>query len=510
MSDFVCEEVSDGLSLVAYRGVETDIYIPSCIGMKKIVEIKASFHHAIHIFIPKTVLRILPAEIEELKLKYDANNINTISEAALNDMIFGGIPIPAAPFGLAQNLIGIEVDPDNPVLFSNEGILYEKTDKIVRFPPCLGWENRFLEGISVIGNGAFCGYKNYQAMIELPESVTEIEDNAFALANVTLVHMENSVKRIGELAFAYCNFKEIAGVKFPLFLPDVLESIGQFSFMYADISAISINNCVKEIPGGAFLGFKGEEIIFDDDSTLQVIHAGAFASCSKIEKMDLPKSVVSIDAFAFYNCEKLFCVTIPKDIRFLSSKAFYINNILKYILFKGNSRCYFYFRLTNNIESADYLKLVVNKDQWFKWWKAKAEQHRRKRIKLKIEKLYQSASLKKMNRTFLWGINLPTVLCFMLSFVLCFIMDYRRLVMEIAPDWQYWTMAVVAFLLTFMSAKHIYWSIVVWKTKRSIVTKNKLNSESPFFDALLDIVIIGVSLFAIISLVVTVSILAIF
>lgn len=302
----------------------------------------------------------------------------------------------------------------------------------------------------------------------------------------------------------------MAGTKFPLFLSNDLESIGQFAFRYADMSAISIPGRIKEIPKGAFLGFEGEEVFFDKGSTLQWIHAGAFAACSKIEKNDLPKSVVVIDSYAFLNCEKLFCVTIPKDIRCLSNEAFDTDNVLKYILFEGNSRRYFYFRLANNIESADYLNLMVNKDQWLKRWKAKVEQRGRERIKKKIEKLYKSDPLKKLKRPFLWGISLPTVLYFMLSFALCFIMDYRRVVMAIALDWQYWAMAVAVFLLTFMSAKHIYWSIVVWKTKRSMAKNNELKSPLPFFDAVLDIVMIEALLLAIICSIVTVSVLAIF
>lgn len=206
LSDFVCEEVSDGLSLVAYRGGETDIYIPPRIGTKKIVEIKASFHNAIHIFIPETVLRILPAEIEGVKPEYNAEDINTMSMAALHDIWFGGIPAPAAPLGLAKNLVGVEVDPSNPIFFSKEGILYEKTGKIVRFPSRIEWENRFLDDIGVIGNGAFCGYENHHATIELPESITDIENNAFALATVLVILMQNNVKKIGESAFAYCHF----------------------------------------------------------------------------------------------------------------------------------------------------------------------------------------------------------------------------------------------------------------------------------------------------------------
>ncbi|MBQ8409050.1 MAG: leucine-rich repeat protein [Clostridia bacterium] len=501
-SDFVCEEVSDGLSLVEYRGFETEIYIPPRIGVKKIVEIKASFNNATNIFIPETVRRILPVAIEGMKVEYDADDINTMSMAAIYDMWLGGIPAPAAPLGLAKNLVGVEVDPSNPVFCSKEGILYERSGKIVRFPSRLEWEDRFLEDVSVIGNGAFCGYENPGAAMTLSESVTDIEDNAFALSTINWITMENRVKKIGELAFAHCVFSEMVGVKMPLILSSGLESIGEFAFMYSDMGFISIPEGVKEIPMGAFLEFKGEHIFFDKDSALQLIHAGAFASCSEIEKIDLPKSVIAIDNHAFSNCEKLFCVTIPKTIRYLSNEAFDTENILKYILFEGNSRSYFYFRLANDIESADYLNLLVNKDQWFKRLKAKAELKRRERIKKKSEKLYEADPSKIGKRPFLWGITLPTVLYFILSLAFLFVADYRRLVVGIALDWQYWTICAAGFLLSFMSAKHVYWSIVVRKTKKSIA-KNNNKPKSDFFDAWLNVAGIGLILFSIIAFIVT-------
>jgi len=502
LSDFVCEEVEDGLSLVEYRGFETDIYIPPRIGMKKIVEIKASFNNATNIFIPETVRRILPVEIEGMKVEYDADDINTMSIKAIYDMWLGGIPAPAAPLGLAQNLVGVEVDSSNPVFCSKEGILYERSGKIVRFPSCLEWEDRFLEDVSVIGNGAFCGYKNTGAMINVPENVTEIEDNAFALSNVLWITMENGVKKIGELAFAYCAFSEMVGVKMPLILSNELESIGEFAFMYSDTGLINVPGNLKEIPKGAFLGFNGEKICFNEDSSLQLIHAGAFASCSEMEKIDLPKSVLGIDAHAFSNCEKLFCVKIPKAIRYLSSEAFDTENVLKYILFEGNSKSYFYFRLANDIESADYLNLIVNKDQWLKRLKAKAEIRRRERIKKKVEKLYESDPLKTVKRPFLWGITLPTVLYFILSLAFLFVADYRRLVMEISLDWQYWVICGAGLLLSFMSAKHVYWSIVVRNRKRSIA-KNKNGQDPGFFDAWTNVAAIGLILFGIIAFIVT-------
>ena len=505
VSDFVFEEVEDGLSLVQYNGHENEIYIPSIVERKKVVEIKAAFDNASSIYIPETVTRILPVKIEDLEIKYDASDINTMSYAAIYDIRLGGIPIPSAPFGMASNLVSIEVDKDNPVYYAKGGILYERSGKLVRYPAHLEWENEMLDGITVIGHGAMLGYKNDFAQIVLPDSITEVEDCAFALSRTWFNFLNHGLKRVGAMAFANASFSDVEGTVFFISLPNSVEEIGEFCFMGSSPESVLLSSKLKELPRGTFYDYEGLEIIFDKNSDLEIIHAGAFARCSKVEKINLPSKVVAIDHYAFDGCGRLFSVTLPKTVKILSPVAFDSMEVMKYILYNGNSRDLFYLRLINNIEESEYIDMLVNRDRWLKTLLAKMEIKNRERISKKHEKLYKHRGAKEEKfpkLAFLKRISPPTVLYFLISMLMLFIADFRRLVLEKPLDILYWVLGAFGVVFSFMSAKHLYWSSVVKKTKKSI-KKNNNKLTSTFFDAWLDVVGIGLLLYGIIALLIT-------
>ena len=505
LSDFVFEEVEGGLSLVEYRGDETDIYIPSRVGKTKVVEIKAAFNNATKIFIPETVERILPAEIKDAKIVYDIEDVNTMSFEAIYDVRLGGIPLPSAPFGFAANLVSVEVDKDNPEFYSIEGIIYKKDKRLVRFPSKLVWEDRFFEGVEIIGAGAFLGYENPGAQIIIPDSVTKIEDSAFAYAKVCFIVMEDSVTVIERLAFAHCRFSEMEGISFPMIIPHKIESIGEFSFMHFNSDYLSINGNLQVIPKGAFYGCMADTVEMSSLDKLQLIGPGAFAHCKKLEKVHMPKNLVCIDHYAFNTCDRLFSIDIPKKTLLISPMAFDTSGVIKYIMYEGSSKDLFYLRLTSDIEQAEFLDLIVKKDQWFKWAHAKLEIKSRERTKKRYEKMYEvdSARLEKTNKPFILSrITPPTIIYFVLSILLLLVCDYRRLVLEIPLDPIYWILGIAGAVTSVMSAKHLYWSIVVKKTKKSI-KKNNGKLTTGFLDAWTDVLAIGLLVFAVVAFIVT-------
>ena len=508
LPDFVFEEVEGGLSLVEYRGDETDVYIPSRVGKNKVVEIKAAFNNVVNLYIPETVERILPVEITEAKVEYDAEDEQTMSYAAIYDMILGGLPLPSTPFGYASSLVSVNIDKDNPVFYSVEGIIYNKNKTLVRFPSRLVWEDRFLDGIEVIGNGAFLGYESPGAQIVLPNSVTRIEDSAFAFATLFFVTMEDSVNTIERLAFANCKFSEVEGIRFPLMTSGNLESVGEFCFMNMKSDFLLLSGNIKELPKGACYGFDGDTVSMESLKELQLIHMGAFACCRNVESVSLPKSLVAIDNHAFTCTDKLFSITLPKKTSIICPQTFDNMNILKYIIYEGNSKDLFYLRLNSEIEDADYLDLIINKDQWIKRLRAKSEVKRRQKIKAKYEKMYQGDPSKLDNprkRHLANRITAPTVLFFIISMLTLLVVDYRRLVMGVSPDLWYWVLSLSGLGVSFMSAKHLYWSSVVKKTKKAM-KKNGGKLEGGFFDAWTSMAAIGFIVFAIASFLSTILI----
>ena len=501
-SDFVFEQVEDGLCLTEYRGYETEIHIPARIAKHPVTEIKAHFDNATEIFIPYTVKRITPVEVAGDLDGFDPEDQNTWSVESIYLMQIGGYKAPGALFGRAQNLTQIHVDAQNPVFYDVEGILYSKPGTLVRVPANHEWDDQYAKGITTIGFGAFYGYDNTDANISLPETVTHIEANAFAYANIFYISMD-SVKEIGDSAFSHCS---LAQGMLPLSLPSALEKMGEFTLSHTNAAFISFpDSPIEEIPRGAFFGHDGD--FLEIPRSVKLIQAGAFALCSNLETLILHEGLLGIADYAFAECKKLYSITLPRSVAYLSPFTFDTENILRYIFYKGTSRDQYYLRQISDIEDADYLPLLINKDQWLERLAAHTAVFvRNKAIKI-LEKLQTPSGDSTKRRIFkglFKGITFPMMLAYLLSTALLFFADYRRLVLEIAPDWLYWLSCGAGFVLSYTGSRHMYWAKIVGRHKKD--AQNKAKPKKSFFDAWTSVLAIGLLVYGLLSLLITILI----
>lgn len=131
--------------------------------------------------------------------------------------------------------------------------------------------------VSAIGKEAFY-YQTLITKITLPETVTYIDDFAFAgcTALETIV-IPASVTRIGEFAFQGCT-----SLKSVVFAGKEVEDIEAFAFN--DCSAL-------------------ETIVLPEG--LKTIGDQAFGDCKAITALSMPATLETIGTFAFYGCEGL-------------------------------------------------------------------------------------------------------------------------------------------------------------------------------------------------------------
>jgi len=111
LSDFVCEEVDDGLCLVEYKGNKTEVYIPEKINDKPVIAVSCEFNNASTIFVPKTVEYLLPNTVPEDTYE-DLNSQETATMNRLLEKFIGGYQKIGAIFGEADSLEIIRVDLD--------------------------------------------------------------------------------------------------------------------------------------------------------------------------------------------------------------------------------------------------------------------------------------------------------------------------------------------------------------------------------------------------------------
>ena len=160
--------------------------------------------------------------------------------------------------------------------------------------------------VTTIGNEAF-SYTSLTS-ITIPNTVTSIGDNAFAIgSSLTSVTIPNSVTNIGDGAFAYCT-----GLT-SLLIPNGVTRIGDGEFFFCtNLSSITIPDSVTYI----------------GDS--------AFSFCTSLTRITISNSVTSIGDYAFSQCSSLTSVTIPSSITSIADYVFSGCSRLNKVYFQGN------------------------------------------------------------------------------------------------------------------------------------------------------------------------------
>ncbi|MGJ8638631.1 MAG: leucine-rich repeat domain-containing protein [Opitutaceae bacterium] len=152
------------------------------------------------------------------------------------------------------------------------------------------------------------------ALIE-GKPVTSIAENAFSRANLTSIHIPESVTNIGESAFDGC--ASLTSVN----IPDGITAINRYAFRGCSFSSIRIPDSVKTIGFHSFKHCVNLTGLLIPDSVTSISDS-AFSSCRSLKEIVIPDSVTGMGDSAFSNCIKLQNVTISNNLRRISFDAF--------------------------------------------------------------------------------------------------------------------------------------------------------------------------------------------
>lgn len=174
--------------------------------------------------------------------------------------------------GYCYSLENIQVDDNNLVYSSEEGVVFNKDKtELVQYPlNRSGSEYTIPSNVLNIGEDAFSRCENL-TVIKIPKNVETIGDRAFAhCVNLTNITMEYGLKNIGDSAFASCDSLT------NIILPNSVTTIGDNSFDF----------------------------------------------CKKLANITIPNSVTSIGSQAFFFCNEIANITIPSSVTDMGWAAF--------------------------------------------------------------------------------------------------------------------------------------------------------------------------------------------
>ncbi len=172
-----------------------------------------------------------------------------------------------------------------------------------------------------IVEGGECYYRNYYAKNDT------LGDYMFYGCGLTSVKIPNSVTRIGENAFCYC--QSLTSVT----IPNSVKSIGHKVFDgCSSLTSITIPNSVKSIGEGAFSLCQSLTSIaveegntyyhMDSNCLIETASNKLIRGCN-LTSVTIPNSVTSIGYGAFSDCSSLTSVTIPNYVTSIGSQAFW-------------------------------------------------------------------------------------------------------------------------------------------------------------------------------------------
>jgi hypothetical protein len=190
------------------------------------------------------------------------------------------------PFLSCFSLTAITVDTNNPAYSSVAGVLFNKSQTVlIQYP----------------AGKAGSSYT-------IPNSVTNIGDDAFVGCSLTSVTMGTNVTSIGDWAFWGCS--SLTSVT----MGTNVTSIGDSAFAFCtSLTSVSIPNSVTNI---------GE---------------GTFYYCFSLTSVTIGNDVTSIGDYEFYYCFRLTSVTIGNGVTSIGSNAFAGCSSLTSVYFAGNA-----------------------------------------------------------------------------------------------------------------------------------------------------------------------------
>ena len=206
-------------------------------------------------------------------------------------------------FGIISRLHTLNVDPENPVYYSQNNIIYSDNNTCVHTCACdVHGEINLLPTVTSIRSESF-RYCRQTGSFTIPEGVTTILINTFFDALFT-----------------------------EIILPSTLETIGEYSFRNTHFKSITIPPSVNTIKSNAFFKSDIETVNFQTYNQNVTIYDEAFRNCGSLHSITIPQDGVVFESNnVFSGCSSLSHVyyttmpfTIHKDI-FNSNIKFALN-----------------------------------------------------------------------------------------------------------------------------------------------------------------------------------------
>lgn len=252
---------------------------------------------------------------------HEVTHINSLEDEE-DDSVKGKSKIIGSQVFVFVDNTAATVNTGTPDLSSVEGVVFGETGETIddisgnvvkggSFPKYEIIDNK------VIANQAY--YNNESTSIEIPETITEIGEFAFARSGITSIEIPEGVTKIGYAAFYHCD--ELTDIV----IPDSVTEIGPSAFAKTPWLQNWEQNGTSDfliVGDGILLDYRGNTQAVIIPAGVKTIGAGAFADNTGIKKVIMPDSVEVIGEGAFSGCNSLTDVEFGNLLKKIKDRAF--------------------------------------------------------------------------------------------------------------------------------------------------------------------------------------------
>ena len=301
------------------------------------------------IIIPDSVTTI------EAEAFYDCESLTKIHfPSGLKDFYGTGEGFSGDAIGYASWIMGCDslreltISEDNPYYQSKNGIIYSKDGKTIGpVPPAIPFDSVDFDGITAIGDFAFCCRESEEKEFVIPKQITSIGAYAFFgccnedyWANFDKetsvnIQLNEGLTSIGDYAFSNIGYLR------EMELPDSLLTLGKAAFSSTSLESMTIPSKVTVIPDSLFKECFGLETVILPEGITE-IGEWAFYGPQEMTSIQLPSILKTIGAhaFQFYGVpdyeEGLLYINIPDSVEYIGEYAFYGNQYLSFVKLSKN------------------------------------------------------------------------------------------------------------------------------------------------------------------------------
>ena len=223
------------------------------------------------------------------------------------------------------NLKQINAHKKSQYYSSIDGVLFNKTKTTLIAYPAGKKENTYdlLNSVTKLGIASF-SFSSIKT-IDL-KNVEIINDFSFSSSSISEVIISDKVTHLGKYVFAMSKISDIT-------LGKGINVLSEYLFNYTQyLNKIIIPNSITKIENGCFSNSNILEVIFEDNSKLEIIESEAFGETC-INSFNLPDTVISIGKGAFAKCYFLDNFEISKNSKLtkISASSFQMCENLKNI-----------------------------------------------------------------------------------------------------------------------------------------------------------------------------------